>query len=634
MEAAADQYRQLANYTQTSADEFLNMKVQAIVMLASMLVAIAIDLVIAFYGGEEAALELLAAESTIVRLLLQTLVGRLLVHLIMTEVMSIGIQEALDAVGQLVMMAELHQDWNWGETLDMLKVGALGSAFDVALGHAGEELVKGAAEFATSGVIGGIHNAGHAALYNMMTGQPPSNFGADFMGGFWMGGSRGISRGLAGLIRLPGGMTVDISAEDLLGRGLGGINPNVLNDIANGSPRPGGDGGGPSGAGGGPAEGGVPVAERINAPGAEPVAPAVAILHAAGIDAGTGTAYSIALRTGYVPTIGPASDHPLYREPVMAHVQMSGFLVPREQPQMPDLTAQLNGQGAASAAAPHAAELNGLGPQPSGPRAAELPAGATEPPAQATELPGNGQVEHTPAAEPAPASAQEPHAAQLNGLEQQPTPPVTHTTADPQPGPTTQTPSGAGGLPNRTAEPVAGTGGVQDRPVEPVAGAGGVQDRPVEPVAGAGGVQDRPVEPVAGAGGVQDRPVEPVAGAGGVQDRPVEPVAGAGGVQDRPVEPVAGAGGVQDRPVEPVAGAGGVQDRPVEPVAGAGGVQDRPVEPVAGTTEPTGGADRVGGTGPAEEPQASGGHPLPAPKDGGSVEHQPTQHETATDTAK
>jgi hypothetical protein len=61
----ADQYEQLAGYTQTSR---------------------------ARTAG---------AELTIVRFVLSNLIGRLLLHLLMTEVMSIGIQEAIDAIGQV-----------------------------------------------------------------------------------------------------------------------------------------------------------------------------------------------------------------------------------------------------------------------------------------------------------------------------------------------------------------------------------------------------------------------------------------------------------------------------------------------------------------------------------------------------
>src|SRR5260370_22965192 len=57
----ADQYRQMAAYTETSADEFLRLKVDSIVILASLLVAIVIDLILFYFsGGNPAFLELMA----------------------------------------------------------------------------------------------------------------------------------------------------------------------------------------------------------------------------------------------------------------------------------------------------------------------------------------------------------------------------------------------------------------------------------------------------------------------------------------------------------------------------------------------------------------------------------------------
>src|SRR5260370_921215 len=60
----ADQYRQMAAYTETSADEFLRLKVDSIVILASLLVAIVIDLIIMYYNSEFG-LKLMAAEFAI-----------------------------------------------------------------------------------------------------------------------------------------------------------------------------------------------------------------------------------------------------------------------------------------------------------------------------------------------------------------------------------------------------------------------------------------------------------------------------------------------------------------------------------------------------------------------------------------
>src|SRR5260370_26686381 len=123
-----DQYRQMAAYTETSADEFLRLKVDSIVILASLLVAIAIELAIFFRTGSPEMIKLMAAEFVVVRFLLSSMIGRLLLHLIMVELMSIAIQEALDVIGQLWLNAELHQDWNWAETAMMAGVRARAAA--------------------------------------------------------------------------------------------------------------------------------------------------------------------------------------------------------------------------------------------------------------------------------------------------------------------------------------------------------------------------------------------------------------------------------------------------------------------------------------------------------------------------
>ena len=59
-----DHYQQMAAYTETSADEFLRLKVDSIVILASLLVAIVIDLIIMYYNSEFG-LKLMAAEFAI-----------------------------------------------------------------------------------------------------------------------------------------------------------------------------------------------------------------------------------------------------------------------------------------------------------------------------------------------------------------------------------------------------------------------------------------------------------------------------------------------------------------------------------------------------------------------------------------
>ncbi len=363
--SVADQYQQLAHYTQTSADEFLQMKVNSIVVLASLIVALTIDLVIALFVPD-IGLELMASEIAAVRFLLSSLIGRLLSHLVTASVMSVGIQEALDAVGQLWLDSELHQGWNWDETLEMLEVGLLGAGMGLVLapvdhmlgdllgdlivsgtdkvvgtfsgdglGDAGRNAAEGFGELTSMGLVGGVHNAGHESLFNAMQGNGWAWSWGTFSGGGAQGTAGRIGKGLGTAIK-GSAITVPIPVEDVLTRGLGEINPAILNDIANagqehavGRPEPvSADG----------------QADEIEAD--EP--PAVTLLRAVGVEPGQDTAYSIALRTGFVPTIGEPSEENGYWQPVVAHVPMTGYVVPREQAPEISTTASLPSETAAA----------------------------------------------------------------------------------------------------------------------------------------------------------------------------------------------------------------------------------------------------------------------------------------------
>ncbi len=349
----ADQYQGLANYIDTTADEFLRMKVDSIIALASLLVTIAMDLAIAvFFPG--IGLSAIASEFVIVRFLLSTLIGRLLTHLIMAAVTSVAIQEALDVIGQLVVNAELHQDWNWAETAMQAEVGLLGGAMGLVLmpvdhmlgeflgnalvkgvdgalgatlgtelGDVGKDVVHAAGEFTAGALVGGVHNAGHETLFNAMLGNGLSWNWGTFSGGAAQGVAGMVARGVAAGFKMAT-MVATLPVEQLLVRGLNeSISPAVLNDIATYRPPPpdGGPGGGP--------EGGTAVGAEA-APGEAAVPPVVALLNAIDVPAGPETAYAIALRTGFVPIVGSPSDHPLLAEPLTAQVPMAGYLVPAQ----------------------------------------------------------------------------------------------------------------------------------------------------------------------------------------------------------------------------------------------------------------------------------------------------------------
>ena len=187
------------------------------------------------------------------------------------------------------------------------------------------------AEIPTGIVIGGIHNAGHETLFNLMrTGQLKWSW-ETFAGGASQALTRPIGVLMGGGARMAFGLPMP--AENLLAGALGSVTPSMLNDIANapaelpanlpetgGKPplsEPGASGSGnengvPSDGKGLPSDGSGSAFEPLSV---EP--PAVQLLRAVGITPGPDTAYSIAVRTGFVPTTGPAEFHSLWARPVM-----------------------------------------------------------------------------------------------------------------------------------------------------------------------------------------------------------------------------------------------------------------------------------------------------------------------------
>jgi hypothetical protein len=130
-----------------------------------------------------------------------------------------------------------------------------------------------AGEFTAGAVIGGVHNAGHETLFTAMQGNGLSWSWGTFSGGaaVWVTGV--IARALFHGYRLAS-MTATLPAEQILARGVGEISPAILNDIAEGA---------------------------WAVPGEAEVPPAVALLTAAGIQSGPGTAFAVALRPGSCP---------------------------------------------------------------------------------------------------------------------------------------------------------------------------------------------------------------------------------------------------------------------------------------------------------------------------------------------
>ena len=212
----------------------------------------------------------------------------------------------------------------------------LGKVFGTELGEVGEDIVAAAGELTTSALVGGVHNAGHETLFNAMQGNGWGWSWGTFSGGAAQGVTGLVARGLAAGHQLLT-MNAALPAEEMLIRVFGGVNPDILNEIATGGGKFGGDDEGPPGDVGefefdenvsedAPLlEGAVPFGGAVSGEGELPSP--VEVLRAAGIEPGPETAFQIALRTGFVPTVGEATEHPLYATPVTGTIQMAGFVM-------------------------------------------------------------------------------------------------------------------------------------------------------------------------------------------------------------------------------------------------------------------------------------------------------------------
>ncbi len=411
------QLRQMGDYAVSTAAQVEYMKVEAIATLASLIASLVAEAVLAFFFPE-IGLEMMAAEFAIVRLILNTLIGRVLAHILSATLIGIAIQVLLDSIAQGVLIGEgIQQKWNWKETGLQIAVGALGGAMGLALhpvehwatdelsgflknllgkggGNLVDDLAKDApkdladdlakdapkdlpvapgggpakdlaadtpkelpdrgpaglpsvdepgwtgptpfgsrdwfienlAEIPVGFVIGGIHNAGHETLFDLMlTGQPTWSW-STFAGGAAQGIARSVGILAGGGSRMVFGLP--LPAENLLAGAFGKVTPSMLNDIAHAPPEPPAEGPGSvlpqtdnKAAGPEPApEPGKPDVvngQSSGGPATVVEPPAVQLLRAAGIPPGPDTAYSIAVRTGFVPTIGPAEFHELYSRPLM-----------------------------------------------------------------------------------------------------------------------------------------------------------------------------------------------------------------------------------------------------------------------------------------------------------------------------
>ena len=163
----SSQLRQMGDFASSTAAQVEFMKVEAIATLASLIATLVIEAVLAFFFPE-VGLEMMAAEFAAVRLILNTLIGRVLAHILSAALIGIGIQVLLDSIAQAVLIGEgIQKDWNWEETGLQVAVGALGGAMGLAL-HPLAQWASGE----LAGVIDGLLGSEARDLAKVLAADP------------------------------------------------------------------------------------------------------------------------------------------------------------------------------------------------------------------------------------------------------------------------------------------------------------------------------------------------------------------------------------------------------------------------------------------------------------------------------
>ncbi len=164
-------------------------------------------------------------------------------------------------------------------TRDSLRADAGGGAEPTA-----QLSLHATGEFTAGALVGGVHNAGHATLFNAMEGDGWTWDWGAFAGGAAFGVAGVVARGLAAGYKMATTIAT-LPVEQLLVRRLNeSISVETLNEIATYRPPP--PDGGPEGGPEGGTAAGAETAPGQAAPGAAPVPPAVALLNRLGVPAG------------------------------------------------------------------------------------------------------------------------------------------------------------------------------------------------------------------------------------------------------------------------------------------------------------------------------------------------------------
>ncbi|GAA3014405.1 toxin glutamine deamidase domain-containing protein [Actinokineospora diospyrosa] len=157
---ADEQFRALAKFLRDLALEVEYIKLVSILSLIMLIAEIAWAIAAAF-GTAGASMAWLAARMAIVRWLLKSLLGRLLIKVVQAQIVGIAFQLVIDVVAQLIQFGMgTRTEWNPKYTASAAAVGALGGALTLPLAGFG----KAIAHITTSGLDSWLGKIGKDAF--------------------------------------------------------------------------------------------------------------------------------------------------------------------------------------------------------------------------------------------------------------------------------------------------------------------------------------------------------------------------------------------------------------------------------------------------------------------------------------
>ncbi|OLR93339.1 scabin-related ADP-ribosyltransferase [Actinokineospora bangkokensis] len=135
---AEAQFRQLAKFLRELALDVEYVKLVSIITLITLIAEMAWAIAMAFWTSG-ASMVWLAARVAIVRFLLQSLLGRLLIKAVQAQVFGILFQVAIDALAQTIQFGMgTRTTWNTKSTLGAIAVGSLGGALSLPMAVVGK----------------------------------------------------------------------------------------------------------------------------------------------------------------------------------------------------------------------------------------------------------------------------------------------------------------------------------------------------------------------------------------------------------------------------------------------------------------------------------------------------------------